>query len=386
MYTVLFLIYLLGSSEAVVKVPLRRIPSIRETACKKGIQLPPRSETVKWSRFAQLAPGPSIPIGNFEDAQYYGPISIGTPWQTFNVIFDTGSANLWVASRDCKDCGFSKPKYDHTRSATYTPNGTTFSIMYGSGPVSGFYSYDTTTWGGVPLANVEFAEVTDIAGLGEFAWQLAAFDGIAGMGWPSIAVNGVTPLFQYYYNAGLIATNEFGVYLTSNSSNVGELTLGGYDSTKFTGTINYVPVTLKAYWETRLMYLKLGATSETNSTRAVLDTGTSTLAGPTADVAAIAAALGATPVVPNEEYAILCAKAPLLPNLHIGLGTMDYVLTPQQYLIEEPGDPLCVLGILGIDIDPKDPLWILGDVFIRQYYTIFDFGSAQLGFAKSIGG
>jgi len=376
----LFVIFaLFALSHALLRVPLTRHKSVRATLREQGINTPRKFFGVGDDS------NQNIPINNYMDAEYYGPISLGTPPQTFQVVFDTGSSNLWVPSSQCTNCGITKPKYDHTKSSTYVANGTVFNITYGSGPVSGFLSYDNLAWGTNVIKKTEFAEITDVTGLGA-GWFAGKFDGILGMAFQSISVDNIITPFQLLVNQGLVSSPVFGFYLSTDTTAIGELTLGGTDSSHYSGALTWVDLTSATYWETKQDYLKLGTTSYTNVSRIVLDTGTSTFAGPVADVAAIAAALGATPVVPGEEYAILCAKVPLMPDLHIGIGGKDYVFKGADYVIQQAGDPLCVLAILGLDIPPPaGPLWIMGDTFIRKYYTAFDMGNQRLGFAPSVG-
>ena len=66
-------------------------------------------------------------IYNYMDTQFYGEISIGTPAQKFNVLFDNRSPFFWVASQNC----FSIPclrqeTYKSGESSTYIANGKTF--------------------------------------------------------------------------------------------------------------------------------------------------------------------------------------------------------------------------------------------------------------------
>merc|ERR1712194_884097 len=97
-----------------------------------------------------------------------------------NVIYDTGSSNLWGTNQK-PAIPFTHKHYDNTKSSTYHANGTTFAIQYGSGPVSGVYSEETVMIGDQKLTDYTFAEVDNTKGLG-LGWTIGKFDGICGMG------------------------------------------------------------------------------------------------------------------------------------------------------------------------------------------------------------
>ena len=160
-----------------------------------------------------------IIINDYQNAQYFGIIQIGTPSQSFNVIFDTGSSDLWVASATCGllSCG-AHQRYKSSTSTTFIANGTDFHIRYGSGPVSGFQSLDHVTVGGLVVKEQEFAEVTDAKGLG-IGYLLGKFDGILGLAYPILSVNKVPTVFENMVSQGLIAKAQFAFYLGNYNGN-----------------------------------------------------------------------------------------------------------------------------------------------------------------------
>lgn len=349
-------------------------------ANKYGVPRPANPTTIEVSDPSGSQTGPVV-ISNFENAQYYGPISIGTPAQVFQVIYDTGSSNLWVPSGTCTFC--LKKKYYSAQSSTYQANGTAFQIQYGSGALAGFLSTDDVSIGGIKVNGQTFAEATQFPSI---SMELGAFDGICGMAWQSISVDGVTPPFVNMVLDSLLDAQLFSVALSADPTKEGELLLGAIDSSKYTGSIVYQPLISETYWQIALSGVTLGGASVSSARKGVVDTGTSIFAGPSADVSAIATKLGATPTPVNpNEYTIDCSKVPSLPTLTFTMadGTA-YSFAGKDYVdeITESGVSICLFGMTGIDIPaPLGPLWILGDMFLRKNYAVFDYENARVGLA-----
>jgi len=365
------------ASAAVHKVPLTHKPlKIQDRISME------RSVQVTYGDFGQPS---SIVINNYQDAQYYGEIDIGTPAQTVRVIYDTGSSNLW-ASNQKPGLLSSHKYYDHSKSSTYVANGTTFNIRYGSGPVSGFYSKDTIALGDVSIPGYTFAEVNNTKGLGP-AFSVGHFDGICGMGWDDISVDHVETPLRALVNSGKLPEPVFAFYLGSGGA-AGELVLGGVDPNHYTGDFAYTPVIDSVpgkvgYWAHKMDDFRVNGQSVTSVRKAIVDSGTSLLAVPTADMEKIAQAVGAKKVLPippfNKEYTVDCNSAG--PDIDIVIGGQTYTLKKEDYIIKD--STMCLFGMTGLDVPaPAGPLYILGDVFMRAHYVKFDVGNKRLGFAK----
>ena len=176
-------------------------------------------------------------IKDYANAQYYATVHIGTPPQEFNVIYDTGSSNLWVPEVNCVNCGYSfihkKNKYDKDLSSTFIEDGTDFAIQYGSGAVQGLFQQDTVILAeDITVSKQKFASVHDAKGMG-LAYIMSTFDGILGLGFDDISVGGVETVFHNAIEQGVVKEGKFAFYLGDEMD--GELTFGGYDETKFVG-------------------------------------------------------------------------------------------------------------------------------------------------------
>jgi cathepsin D len=325
------------------------------------------------------ASGINIPLINYDDAQYYGSISIGTPPQTFTVIFDTGSSNLWVPSSSCITIGcLLHKRYSASSSSTYVANGQKFVIEYGSGGVSGFLSQDTVTWGGLPITKQVFAEITRETGI---SFDVAKFDGILGMAWPAISVDNVVPVFQNLYSQGTITPNSFAFYLTKVAGQSGSvLTLGGYNPSLSKNNWVYVPLYAKDYWRISIDGIVAGTTKvSVSGIKGIVDSGTSLLVGSTAIVNEITKVVGTV----NQD----CSNINSLPTVTITIAGTAFPLGPNDYVLKITSGSTseCLYGFEGEDFTGElANTLILGDLFIRKYYTLFDFGNAQVGFATAL--
>ncbi|PLN78951.1 aspartyl protease [Aspergillus taichungensis] len=321
-------------------------------------------------------------VDNFLNAQYFSKIEIGTPPQEFKVVLDTGSSNLWVPSQQCGSIAcYLHNKYDSSSSSTYQKNGSEFAIKYGSGSLSGFVSKDTVKIGDIKIEDQLFAEATSEPGL---AFAFGRFDGILGLGFDTISVNKIVPPFYSMLNQDALDEPVFAFYLgdANTEGDDSVATFGGVDKDHYEGELIKIPLRRKAYWEVDFDAIALGdEVASLDNTGVILDTGTSLIALPSTLAELINKEIGAKKGF-TGQYSVDCDTRDKLPDMTFTLSGHNFTIGPYDYTLEVQGS--CISAFMGMDFpEPVGPLAILGDAFLRRWYSVYDVGNGAVGLAKA---
>ncbi|KAM9326654.1 pepsin A-like [Gastrophryne carolinensis] len=362
-----------------VKVPLRKRESLRSCLNRLGLlgdylKRNPYNPATKY--FPTLAQTTSEPLQNYMDLEYFGTISIGTPPQSFTVIFDTGSANLWVPSVYCSSAACTNhPMFNPQQSSTFQVSNTPLSIQYGSGSMTGTVGYDTVQVGNIQITNQAFGLSLTEPGP---TFYHAPFDGILGLAYPSIACALVMPVFDNMWKQGLIPQDLFSFYLSSQEESGSFVLFGGTDSSYWSGSLNWVPLTAETYWKITVDSVSVNGQVIASSFPAIVDTGTSVMIGPPNPITNIQDYIGASKDS-NGDYVIDCNMSNM-PTVIYTINGIQYPLTPNAYVRQTQDG--CLSGFQAMTLpNISGDLWILGDIFIRQYYVVFDRANNYVGMA-----
>ncbi|XP_022631878.1 cyprosin isoform X2 [Vigna radiata var. radiata] len=417
-----------------------------------------------------------IYLKNYVDAQYFGEISIGSPPQYFNVVFDTGSSNLWVPSSKCI---FS----EHLAVSLMAKD------LFMDSSAKIMYKLEMSS---SKIKNLRRLQERDHSHFLHFH-LMAYLDSGSWM----LQLEKSHQFGECRYNMieqGQICHQIFSLWLNQDPIEEmgGEIVFGGIDYRHFRGEHTYVPLSQKGYWQIDVGDVLVTSNSTglcEGGCAAIIDSGTSLIAGPTSVVTQINHAIGAEgyvsfecksilhnygdsiwasliaglnpelvcsdiglcsnngfntmddvieTVVHNESWNgspirespfcsfcnmivlwvqvqikqsnvkekafkyvdELCEKLPnppghsfincnsisSMPHITFTIGNKSFPLSPEQYVLqfEEGCSTVCYGGFVAIDVPPpQGPLWVLGNIFLGAYHTVFDYGNLRIGFAEA---
>jgi len=306
---------------------------------------------------------------------YWGTITMGSPPQEFKVIFDTGSGNLILPSKDCNMAGCNphkkySPKDSSTAQTVTNEQGeSSTQISFGTGQIEGNYVEDQFCVGGSLCSKVRFIAATDESAE---PFQEVPFDGIMGMGFNDLSMGKGFNIPDDLNDSGQLPQGQFSFYLTDDGSS--EITFGGYKPESLASDIVWAPVTIQSYWQVKVEDITFNNQPTglcDGACQVAVDTGTSMLAGPSDLVDKLSSKIGASSD---------CSNFATLPKLGFKLGNKVLNLDPEDYMDKGHGN--CDFSLMALDVPPpKGPLFIFGDPFLRRFVTIYDKNGPKVGFA-----
>lgn len=333
------------------------------------------------------------------------------------VVFDTGSTNIWVSSVLCDKgpCAQSqRSRYNRTNSRTYlpAPRSGILQIEFGTGRITGPEAIDDFHIGPFSVYKQTFGMIQSEEGR---VFEEIPVEGILGLAFPAMAANGIRPFVDGIIENKAIGRNEFAFYFSPDDVAGNAIFWGGVDKAFYTGDIEFFPVVEPYYWAVELRDFKIGNDSllhlllpeeedmahESHKSRkqkssgkapifkAIVDTGTTFFTAQGQLYKEVMKRLSAQTCSsiteqshPNITYTLVNTAG----------QTREFVLNNKQYMLHsvEGDGAVCSPAFMMIQVPAAHgPGMVLGEVFLRIFFAVFDRGSgkveeARLGLAQAM--
>ncbi|EIW53588.1 acid protease [Trametes versicolor FP-101664 SS1] len=330
----------------------------------------------------------SVPVDN-QVVDYVANVQVGTPPTTYSLLIDTGSSNTWVgAGRSFVQTSSSRQTADRV------------SVTYGSGDFSGTEFTDTVSLGpGLTITGQSIGVAARSDGFD-------GVDGILGIGPVDLTVDTLSPdtrstiptVTDNLFSQGLITQNLVSVSFepSQQEDNVnGELTFGGTDSSKFTGSINFAPLTRTSpaseFWGIN-QSIRFGTNANIlSSTAGIVDTGTTLTLIATDALTRYQRATGAVFDNATGLLRITPAQFAKLQSLFFTINGVNFEFTANAQIFPRAlntaigGNANSIYLIVGdIGTPSGEGLdFINGQTWLERFYAVFDTANRRVGIANT---
>lgn len=345
-------------------------------------------------------------------------VEVGTPAVSHSLLFDTGSSTTWFFTSECLNTtlcqnysGYNRTGYDQASSSTAEEMGTSTTISYLGGGVSGdgvkdafsLPSSSNTTWTQSFLA------------ANESSWSNIPSDGFLGLAFSTIADANTTTVVETLMQDGLLDEPRFALYYGTETTDTngpgnGTLTFGGsHEDIYVDGDLQWAPLSAPAenaeLWRVNMQYL-VGTkpdnttTSGTKTTMplsgswGVFDTGAGRISVPDPLIEGIYASIGMNyTAILAHEVIPLCEDFTDAWSVALSFGDAysPTTITLTGEMLKNPGFATGEDKYCWPPFDPSGSsgLFLFGGNYLEMFYTVFDFGGftpaeykARIGFGE----
>lgn len=312
------------------------------------------------------------------DFSYMVTVTFGSSSEEYHMLLDSAASNTWVMGGDCvSDVCNAHNTFGNGDSTSLTISDKTFSVVYGTGQVGGNLANDTAHIAGfnVPLT---FGLASNVSS----DFLSYPMDGILGLGRGDATSNTIEApsIMDILVSKSLIKTKLFGVHLSRNSSGVndGELDFGTPNSQLYDGDLTYIPTiaNTNGFWEVAVDDAGVdGETLGVKGRSAIIDTGTSFVLMPSDDAIALHKLISGS-AQSGETFTVPCLATEIV---QLSFGGVTFNISTADYVGRNLGGGACASNIIGRQTFGSTQ-WLVGDVYLKNVYTVFDFDGSRVGF------